>query len=83
MMSRSGPAYLPMKLSDAVSTTLLVEPARRLSPCGAMALSSAPPQPSVSPTRPPRKRLYTRKRAITMNGIASISPVVHWLSDGR
>jgi hypothetical protein len=31
-MSNRGPAYLPTKLSDAVSTTLLVEPARRLSP---------------------------------------------------
>ena len=56
-MSSSGPAYLPKKPSDAVSTTLLVEPASRLSPCGVMARSSAPPQPSVSPTRPRRTRL--------------------------
>ena len=57
MISRSGPAYLPTKLSDAVSSTLLVEPASRLSPWGVMARSSAPPQPSVSPTRPRRMRL--------------------------
>ncbi len=33
-MSSHGPAYLPKKFSEAVSTTLVVDPASRLSPCG-------------------------------------------------
>ena len=57
MINRSGPAYLPKRPSEAVSTTLVVEPASRLSPWGVMARSSAPSHPSVSPTLPGGSRL--------------------------
>ena len=79
----TGPPYRPTTPSDADSTTLLVEPARRLSPCGVMARSSAPPHPSDSPTLPRRMSSYTRTTATTMNGTASMNSVVQALEGGR
>src|SRR5258708_13820146 len=75
----TGPAYRPKNPREADSTALLVEPARRLSPCGVMARSRAPPHPSDSPTRPRRSSSYTSTTATTMNGTASMNSVVQEL----
>src|ERR1700722_16093598 len=80
---RTGPAYRPRNPREADSTTLLVEPARRLSPRGVMARSSAPPPPSDSPPRPRRTSSYTNTTATTMNGTASMNSVVQELEGGR